>query len=138
MPTRPPPNRIMVIDDSAVVRRIIEGILIRDGYQVYSFEHGPAAMQALTAHQTPVPDLVLLDVQLPFMDGYNVARLFKQNPGLEQTVIVMVSGNDGVFDKIRGKMAGAKAYITKPFKPGEVLDVVHGLLEGVPVHVTQE
>jgi twitching motility two-component system response regulator PilG len=138
MPTRPSPNRIMVIDDSAVVRRIIEGILIRDGYQVYSFEHGPAAMQALSGHQTPVPDLVLLDVQLPYMDGYSVAKLFKQNPGLEQTIIVMVSGNDGVLDRFRGRIAGAKAYITKPFKPGEVLEVVHGLLEGVALHVTQE
>ena len=128
MPLRPPPNRIMVIDDSTVVRRIIEGILIRDGYLVDSFGHGPEAMKALSNHQTPVPDLVLLDIQLPYMDGYSVAKLFRQNRGLDQMNIVMISGNDGMIDKVRWRMAGAKAYINKPFKPGEVLNVVHSIL----------
>ncbi len=130
MSLRPPPNRIMVIDDSAVVRRIIEGILIRDGYYVDSFSHGPEAMKALSNRQTPVPDLVLLDIQLPYMDGYNVAKLFRQNRGLDQTNIVIISGNDGVFDKVRWRMVGAKRYINKPFKPGEILSVVHSVLAG--------
>lgn len=121
-------RNIMVIDDSKVICRIIEGILVREGYQVASFGHGPEAMQALTKKQTNIPDLVLLDIQLPHMDGYSVARLFRQNHAFDQTVIVMVSGNDGMFDKLRGRMAGAKAYITKPFKPGEVLAVVQNLL----------
>ena len=120
----------MIIDDSAVVRRIIEGILIREGYLVDSFSHGPEAMQALSTGQVPPPDLVLLDIQLPFMDGYSVAKLFHQNRDLEHVIVVMVSGNDGMFDKFRGRIAGAKAYITKPFKPGEVLSVVHDLLAG--------
>jgi twitching motility two-component system response regulator PilG len=137
MPLRPPPNRIMIIDDSAVVRRIIEGILIRDGYLVDSFNHGPEAMQALSNHQVHVPDLVLLDIQLPYMDGYSVAKLFRQNRGLDQTSIVMISGNDGMLDKVRWRMVGAKAYINKPFKPGEVLNVVHNILTAGEHPVTE-
>lgn len=121
-------RNIMVIDDSKVIRRIIEGILAREGYRVAAFSHGPEAMQALTMRQTPPPDLVLLDIQLPHMDGYSVARLFRQNRAFDQTVIVMLSGSDGMMDKLRGRLAGAKAYITKPFKPGEVLTVVQHLL----------
>jgi twitching motility two-component system response regulator PilG len=130
MPARQLTHRIMIIDDSAVVRAIIEGILIREGYLVDSFNDGPAAMKALSTHMVPPPDLLLLDIQLPFMDGYNVAKLFHQNRDLEHVIVVMVSGNDGMFDKFRGRIAGAKAYITKPFKPGVVLSVVHEQLAG--------
>ncbi|MBA3823465.1 MAG: response regulator [Ktedonobacterales bacterium] len=125
-------HRIMIIDDSALIQRIIEGILRREGYQVSSFNHGPEAMEALAMHRVDVPDLVFMDIGLPLMDGYTAARLFRQKDDFDQTVIVMISGNDGMFDKIRGRMAGAKAYITKPFKPGEILDVVHQFLHDAP------
>ncbi len=127
----------MVIDDSAVVREIIKGILLRDGYIVDAFSHGPEAMKALSTGLVPPPDLVLLDIELPYMDGYSVAKLFHQNRDLEHVIVVMVSGNDGMFDKFRGRIAGAKEYITKPFKPGEVLRVVHSLLDDGP-SATQE
>jgi twitching motility two-component system response regulator PilG len=122
-------NHIMVIDDSKVICRIIEGILEPEGYKVASFGTGPEALQALTLNQLRVPDLVMLDIQLPLMDGYSVAKLMKQRTEFEHTVIVMVSGNGSMFDRARGKLAGAKAYITKPFKPGEILSVVQHLLD---------
>lgn len=125
-------HRIMVIDDSPLIQRIIEGILRREGYAVSSFNHGPEAMDALAKHRVDVPDLVFMDIQLPLMDGYTAARLFRQKTEFDQTVIVMISGNDGMFDKIRGRLAGAKAYITKPFKPGEILNVVQQYLHDTP------
>lgn len=125
-------HRIMIIDDSALIQRIIEGILRREGYQVSSFNHGPEAMEALMTQRVDVPDLIFMDIGLPIMDGYTAARFFRQKEAFDQTVIVMISGNDGMFDRIRGRMAGAKAYITKPFKPGEILDVVHQFLHDVP------
>ncbi len=94
-------------------------------------------MKALSTGLVPPPDLVLLDIELPYMDGYSVAKLFHQNRDLEHVIVVMVSGNDGMFDKFRGRIAGAKEYITKPFKPGEVLRVVHSLLDDGP-SATQE
>jgi twitching motility two-component system response regulator PilG len=125
-------HRIMVVDDSLLIQRIIEGILRREGYAVASFPHGPAAMEALANGRADVPDLVFMDIGLPLMDGYTAAKLFRQKPEFDQTVIVMISANDGMFDRIRGRLAGAKAYITKPFKPGEILNVVQQFLHGTP------
>lgn len=122
-------RRIMVIDDSSTVRRIIEGTLLRDGFNVDSFADGLEAMQSLLRGATLVPDLVLLDIRLPQLDGYAVARLLRQKSEFSHTVIVMISSQDSIFDRLRGKMVGASAHITKPFKPGEVLEVVHQLLD---------
>jgi twitching motility two-component system response regulator PilG len=123
-----PRRRIMVIDDSLVVRRIIEAILVKDGYIVNSFGDGVEAINSLLRGLVPRPDLVLLDIILPTMDGYSVARLFKQHKDLHDTQIVMISSRDSVFDKVRGQMVGARRYITKPFEPSEILDAVNTLL----------
>jgi twitching motility two-component system response regulator PilG len=125
-------HRIMVIDDSILIQRIIEGILRREGYQVSSFNHGPEAMEAVANHRADVPHLIFMDIGLPLMDGYAAAKLFRQKRAFDQTIIVMISANDGVFDKIRGRMAGAKAFITKPFKPGEILNVVQQYVHDIP------
>ncbi len=117
-------NLVMVIDDSLTVRKIMETSLKREGFEAISFPDGLQAMQALARGDVPVPDLILLDVGLPKMDGYEVARAFKQKNRLGNTVIIMLSGRDGMIDKFRGRLAGAKEYITKPFKPAEVIAVV--------------
>ena len=122
-------RHIMVIDDSPTVRRIIQGTLYRSGYQVDCFGSGLEAIMSLTRGETSVPDLVLLDIGLPQMDGYSVAKIFRQKSEFKQTIIVMISARDGVIDRIRGHMVGAKGYITKPFKPGDILDVVQNLLQ---------
>ncbi len=119
---------IMIIDDSPTVRRIIEGTLIRDGYQVDSFGSGLEAINALNRQVVAVPDLLLLDIGLPQIDGYNVAKLFRQNKEFKKTIIVMISARDGMVDRIRGRLVGAREYIPKPFKPGEIPATVRRLL----------
>ena len=121
-------RNIMIIDDSPTVRRIIEGTLLRDGYHVDSFGNGLDAIVSLTRGETTVPHLVLLDIGLPQMNGYSVAKLFRQKSEFRQTIVVMISARDGVIDRIRGHMVGAKAYIAKPFKPGDILSIVRQLL----------
>ena len=121
-------NLVMVIDDSLTVRKIMETSLKREGFEAISFADGLQAMQALARGEVPVPDLILLDVGLPKMDGYEVARAFKQKNRLGNTVIIMLSGRDGMIDRFRGRLAGAKEYITKPFKPAEVIAVVRAHL----------
>ena len=121
-------NFVMIIDDSLTVRKIMETSLRRDGFEALAFPDGLQAMNALANGAIPVPDLILLDIGLPKMDGYEVAKAFKQKNRLGNTVIVMLSGRDGVFDKLHGRMAGAKEYITKPFKTAEVLAVVRAHL----------
>jgi twitching motility two-component system response regulator PilG len=119
---------VIVIDDSLTVRKILEASLSRAGFAVYSFSDGLQAVQALTARQTPIPDAVLLDIGLPKMDGYAVARTLKRQPALHHTVIIMLSGHERRLDKFRGRLAGASAYVTKPFQPAQVLAVLRSHL----------
>ena len=86
---------IMVIDDSTTVRKIIETCLGRQGFQVLGFSDGIEAMRWLMGPTSRVPDLVLLDIGLPKMDGYEVARRLKIKPQFSNTVIVMLSRRMG-------------------------------------------
>src|SRR5579859_6466193 len=122
---------VMVIDDSATVRKIVETCLSREGFDVESFQDGVDAIRWLAGPQARVPDLVILDIGLPKMDGYEVARRLKTKPQFSNTVIVMLSRRDGVIDKLKGRLAGAKDYLTKPFKTQEVISVIESHL-GVP------
>jgi DNA-binding response OmpR family regulator len=119
---------IMVIDDSATVRKIIETCLGREGFEVKGFGDGVEAVKWLTEPQSPVPDLVLLDIELPKMDGYEVARRLKTKPRFRNTVIVMLSRRDGVIDRLKGRLAGARDYIAKPFKTQDIIAVTQSHL----------
>lgn len=78
-----------------------------------------------------VPDLVFLDIGLPKMDGYEVACRLKIKPQFSNTVIVMLSRRDGMIDRLKGRLAGAKDYITKPFKTQDIISVTE-LYLGIP------
>lgn len=118
---------VMIIDDSCTVRKIIETSLRREGFECVGFADGIEAISVLNRGQC-IPDLVILDIGLPKMDGYEIARHLKAKPQLSNTVIVMLSGRDGVIDRLKGRLAGAKDYITKPFKTQELLSVIHSHL----------
>ena len=103
---------LMAVDDSMTLRRILGIMLERHGYRVLTASDG---MQALALLNEQTPDLILLDITMPRMDGYQVCKVIKQNPYTKHVPVVMLSGNDGFFDKVKGKLAGATDYITKPF-----------------------
>ncbi len=124
---------VMVIDDSLPVRKIIETSLRREGLACVSYPDGIEALRALAEGRQPVPDLVILDVGLPKMDGYEIARRLKTKPQFAHSTIIMLSGRDGVIDRLKGRLSGAKDYITKPFKTQEVLSVIQSHL-GVPTY----
>ena len=124
---------VMVIDDSLTVRKIIETSLKREGFETVSYPDGISALDALNKRRHAVPDLIILDIGLPKMDGYEIARILKTKPHFNQTTIVMLSGRDGVIDRLRGRLAGAKDYLTKPFRTQDVLAVVQSYL-GVPMY----
>ena len=116
---------IMVIDDSPTVRKIIETCLRREDFDVLGFTDGVEAMRWITSDPARrVPDLVLLDINLPKIDGYEVARRFKTKAIFNNTIIIMLSRRDSVIDRLKGRLAGAKDYITKPFKTQEVVSIV--------------
>jgi len=116
---------VMVIDDSPTVRKIIETCLRREEFDVLGFTDGVEAMRWITSDPTSrIPDLVLLDINLPKIDGYEVARRFKTKSMFNNTIIIMLSRRDSVIDRLKGRLAGAKDYITKPFKTQEIVAIV--------------
>ena len=122
---------VMVIEDSLTVRKILEICLRRAGYEVESFQDGMEALRWLATPAARIPSLVLVDLVLPKMDGYDIVRHLRTKPAFERTVFVIVSRRDGVLDRIKGRLAGAHAYLTKPFKTQELVALVQTYLRAV-------
>lgn len=124
---------VMVVDDSPTIRKILGLTLERAGYKVVAEPDGESAVERL-AHV--VPDVILLDIAMPKLDGYEVCKRIRKDPRTSHVPVVMLSGKDAFFDKVKGHMAGATEYITKPFETPAVLaavstacqpaEVVHG------------
>ena len=112
---------VLAVDDSQTVRRLISVSLERKGYRVVTAEDGMQALVKLAEH---VPSLVLLDITMPKMDGYEVCKVIKRNATLKHIPVLMLSGKDGIFDKIKGRIAGATDYISKPF---DIAMLLHAL-----------
>jgi twitching motility two-component system response regulator PilG len=119
---------VMVIDDSLVIRKILETCLRRAGYEVKSFPDGVEALCWLNTTEAHIPDLVVVDVGLPKLDGYQVIQQIKVRPALERTRLVILSRRDGVLDRLKGRLVGAHAYLTKPFKTDRLLEVIQTIL----------
>ncbi len=112
---------VLVVDDSPTVRKILSMTLERNGYAVASAPDGEAAIDSL---EQSVPDLILLDISMPKLDGYEVCKRIKANARTAHIPVVMLSGKDAFFDKVKGRMAGASEYLTKPFETPAVLAVI--------------
>jgi twitching motility two-component system response regulator PilG len=118
-------NLIAVIDDSQTVRKIIETCLKRESYEVITFNDGLSALRHFFKEKpAQPPDLVFLDIELPYMDGYQVVRYLKTRPTFVHTTIVMISRHDGVLDRLKAKLAGADSYLIKPMPSQAILDTV--------------
>ncbi len=104
---------VMVVDDSPTVRKLVSLTLERRGYRVISAFDGVAAIKELGSCR---PDLILLDINMPRLDGYRLCKLIKKHEATQTIPVVMLSGKDGMFDKLRGRLVGCSDYITKPFE----------------------
>lgn len=123
--TMPKNRTILVVDDSATVRKLVSGKLEKCGHEVVCAIDGVDALEKINAL---VPDLILLDITMPRMDGYQVCKLIRNNEATKDVPIVMISGKDGFFDKVRGRMAGTTGYITKPFGPETLMKTVEAYI----------
>jgi CheY-like chemotaxis protein len=112
---------VMVIDDSPTIRKAVSIGLEAEGYHVVTAVDGLDALRRLEEIQ---PDLILLDITMPGMDGYKLCRKVRAMERTKAIPVVMLSGKDGFFDKVRGRMAGCTDYITKPFASRVLLDTV--------------
>ena len=117
----PSRGTIMIVDDSNTIRKLVSMTLKRERYDIVIAVDG---LDALAKLSDGVPDLILLDITMPRMDGYQVCKAVKSNAETKDIPVVMLSGKDGFFDKVRGRVAGATDYITKPFDPQELVQAV--------------
>ncbi|MEN8219079.1 MAG: response regulator, partial [Pseudomonadota bacterium] len=113
--------KILVIDDSKTIRRTAESILKKAGCEVATATDG---FESLSKVIETKPNLILVDVMMPRLDGYQTCVLLKNNQTLKKIPIIMLSGKDGVFERARGRLVGAEHYMTKPFTKEQLLSAI--------------
>ena len=114
-------SRILVVDDSPTERFFLSELLVKNGYLVSMAESGEEAVAQ--AKQT-LPDLIVMDVVMPGMNGYQTCALIKHNKVFRTIPVIMLSSKDGLFDRARGRMVGSDEYLTKPFTKDTLLTAV--------------
>lgn len=112
---------VLIVDDSATIRRSAETMLSNEGFQVITAENGFEALSKVTRHR---PDIIFVDIMMPRLDGYQTTAIIKNNAEFRDTPIIMLTSKDGLFDKARGRVVGSDLYLTKPFTREELLGAV--------------
>ncbi|MEL6351345.1 MAG: response regulator [Cyanobacteria bacterium J06627_28] len=120
-------STVLVIEDSVTQREMMKELLEDSGLSVTVANDGIEALQMLRGAR---PDLVLLDIVMPKMNGYEVCRRIKSNSATQDVPVVMCSAKGEEFDRYWGMKQGADAYIAKPFQPTELVGTVKQLLQG--------
>lgn len=118
-------EKILIVDDDVETLRLVGLMLQRQGYEIASASNGA---QALSMAQREMPDLIVLDVMMPDMDGYQVTATLRQMPATAQTPILMFTAKSQVDDKVAGYDAGVDDYLTKPVHPAELVAHIKALL----------
>ncbi len=118
-------NKILIVEDEESLLRLESILLTSKGYEVVAASNG---LQALEVFKNEKPDLVLLDIMLPELDGFEVCRQIKANPATEAIPVIMVTAKKTGDDMTRGEQVGADWYITKPFKSAMVLETIQRFL----------
>lgn len=119
-------KRILIVEDTEDNRRIMRDLLTDAGYEVTEAHDGQAAV---TIAAETMPDLILMDIQLPVLDGYGAARLIKANPTLRHIPIIAVTSYALSGDEEKARAAGCSGYIAKPFSPRRMLAAVREFLD---------
>jgi DNA-binding response OmpR family regulator len=122
-----PKVTVLVVDDDPVIQKLLEVNFAMEGYQVETASDGAEALAAIASQR---PDVVVLDVMMPKVDGIEVVRRMKADATTASVPVLLLSARAQAKDVSDGLEAGADAYMTKPFDPVELLDRVASLLEG--------
>jgi two-component system, chemotaxis family, response regulator PixG len=113
--------KIACVDDSPTILREINRFLDGDSFKVFPIvDSGTALMKIIRIN----PDIILLDVGMPTIDGYKLCSMLRKHPAFKKTPIVMVTGNTGIIDRAKAKMAGSTDYMTKPFSQSGLIEMV--------------
>ncbi len=111
-------KRILVVEDQPDNRQIIRDMLVDTGYEIVEAENGQEALAAIAKER---PDLILMDIQLPVMDGYAATRHIKKDPALKSIPIIAVTSYALSGEEKKAREAGCDDYVPKPFSPRQLL-----------------
>ena len=126
MSVAPNGKTVLIVDDDDTIRGVVRSVLVADGFEVVEAADGPAALLLLDAINGRGPDMVVLDVMMPGIDGIEVCRQIDH----DRVKVIMLSARDDAETKDAAAAAGANAYLTKPFSAIELLDALEDLGEG--------
>ena len=118
-------RRILIVEDQEDLRAILRDLLASSGYDVIEAESGE---EGVAKARSARPDLILMDIQLPVLDGYEATRQIKGMPQLAATPIIAVSSFAMKGDEEKARAAGCDHYVTKPYSPMSLLRLVRGVL----------
>lgn len=118
-------STVLIVDDSSALREMVAGLLTDAGLTILEAKDGAEAQQTLKGS---TPDLVILDIVMPHMNGYELCRWIKGNPSTKHLPVVICTSKGEEFDRYWGMKQGADAYIAKPFRPDEMVETVKQLL----------
>ena len=120
------PKKILAVDDERHIVRLVEVNLQRAGYEVVTAFDGREALEKVKSER---PDLVVLDVMMPYMDGFEVLKNLKADPETAEIPVIMLTAKAQDADVFRGWQSGVDCYLTKPFNPMELLTFVKRIFE---------
>jgi two-component system, cell cycle response regulator DivK len=118
-------KRILVVEDQEDLRGMLRTLLTGSGYEMIEAADGQAGVAKAMAER---PDLILMDIQMPVMDGYEATRQIKADPALKATPIIAVSSFAMKGDEEKARAAGCDTYVTKPYSPMQLLRIIRGYL----------
>ncbi|HEX9094204.1 MAG TPA: response regulator [Coriobacteriia bacterium] len=118
-------KRILAVDDEPHILKLVAFSLSKHGYEVIQAADGIAAIEVAESEQ---PDLILMDVMMPLLDGYGACERLKANPKTAHIPVVMLSAKSQAAEQKAGLARGAQSYITKPFTPRELVEHVGALI----------
>lgn len=119
-------RKILIVEDEESLLKLESILLTTRGYNVTGVSDGLTALREVEENR---PDLVLLDIMMPGIDGFEVCRRLKENTKTKSIPVVMLTAKKSSADQARGVEVGADAYVTKPFKSGRIIEIIEGLLK---------
>ena len=122
-------KHILVIEDQPDNRQILRDLLTNANFEVIEAEDGEGGLAAAETHR---PDLILMDIQLPLMDGYEATRRIKANPALRAIPVIVITSYALSGDEDKSRAAGCDAYFSKPFSPRQLLAKIREYLPVAP------
>ncbi len=115
------PLRVLLVDDSQTIRRAVETVLQKANCDVVTANDGFEALAVVADWQ---PELILIDIMMPRVNGYEFCSVVKHNRRFKQIPVILISSREGFFDKAKGRVVGCDGYLTKPFSQTELIKLI--------------